>query len=412
MLNRYPFLSYVLPAGLARCGDAAAAPAVLLMMLAADQPPARAALVVGVLAGSCAVSAPFVGLLLDSTRHPRRIFVVALALLAGGLVVLAQPATPTIALVSVAAVAGLSGPALTGGWSAQLGSWVPRGSLPRAHAVDVLTYNVAGVAGPGLAAAVAASLGGAAAVHAAAGVVALALMWVALGPAWPSPAPGRAHAETPMTALRQGLALPLRHPDLARVAVATTGGHLGLAFVVVSTPLLGQQLTGDVAFGGALLSAFALGGILGASAAATRWFPYRGVTSVLVGTAGTGALFAGLPLAASPAAALIVMGLAGAVDGPVLAATFGARQTAAPPHLRAQVFTTAASLKMAAYAVGAVLAGHLVDRSVNITIATGALLHVTASLAAVAVGSLLARRGTGNPPPSRPSTEPSLANSR
>ena len=392
MLNRYTLVGYAAPATLARCGDAAAAPAVLLMMLLADQPAGRAALVVAMLAGSSALSAPFVGMVLDTTRHPRRVFVAALASLAAGLVVLAQPGMPTPALVLVAAIAGLSGPALTGGWTAQLGSWVPQPSLRKAHAVDVLTYNVAGVAGPGLAAAVAATLGGPSAVYCAAGTVAVALVWVGLRPGWP-PSPRRELvAGSRLGALRQGLALPLRQPDLARVAVATTVGHFGLAFVVVSTPLLGERLTGNVSFGGALLSAFALGGIVGALVAGHRRFRYEGVAPVLVGTALVGACFAVLPLLTSPWPVLGVMVLAGMIDGPVLTATFGVRQAASPPELRAQIFTTAASVKMGAYACGAVVAGRLAEQSVTLTIAAGAALHVVAAAAAIAAGSVVASR--------------------
>ena len=58
-------------------------------------------------------------------------------------------------------------------------------------------------------------------------------------------------------------------------------------------------------------------------------------------------------------AGLIALG--GLVDGPGLTATFGARQRWTPPELLGQIFTTAASLKVGAFAIGAALAGPAVN---------------------------------------------------
>ena len=56
---------------------------------------------------------------------------------------------------------------------------------------------------------------------------------------------------------------------------------------------------------------------------------------------------------------IAAVALAGVADGPQLTAVFAVRHREAPARLRAQVFTTAASLKIAAGALGAALAGHL-----------------------------------------------------
>src|SRR6185503_4442789 len=50
--------------------------------------------------------------------------------------------------------------------------------------------------------------------------------------------------------------------------------------------------------------------------------------------------------------ALAMVALAGLAEGPAFAATFATRQRWSPPSLRGQIFTTAASLKLGAFAVG------------------------------------------------------------
>jgi hypothetical protein len=86
--------------------------------------------------------------------------------------------------------------------------------------------------------------------------------------------------------------------------------------------------------------------------------------------------------------ALAASFVAGFFDGPLLAATLDLRQRVAPPHLRTQVFTTAASLKIGAFAVGSALAGPAAD-GVG---ARGMLVVAGAGQAVAAAAGLLARR--------------------
>jgi len=55
--------------------------------------------------------------------------------------------------------------------------------------------------------------------------------------------------------------------------------------------------------------------------------------------------------------ALAVTAVAGFFEGPLLAVTLNLRQRCAPDHLRTQVFTTAASLKIGAFSIGSAVAG-------------------------------------------------------
>jgi len=61
--------------------------------------------------------------------------------------------------------------------------------------------------------------------------------------------------------------------------------------------------------------------------------------------------------------------VAGLADGPQLSAVFAVRHRETPARLRAQVFTTAASLKIAAGSLGAALAGHLPSPGLALTVA-------------------------------------------
>jgi hypothetical protein len=54
-------------------------------------------------------------------------------------------------VVCLAALTGLSGPAVAGGWTSQLPRVVSRDVLTRCSALDALTYDAASLADPALA---------------------------------------------------------------------------------------------------------------------------------------------------------------------------------------------------------------------------------------------------------------------
>jgi MFS family permease len=87
--------------------------------------------------------------------------------------------------------------------------------------------------------------------------------------------------------------------------------------------------------------------------------------------------------AAAGAVPVAVVGalMVGLGDGPQLAALLAVRHREAPAGLRGQVFGTAVSVKLTAFALGAAVGGPLVTASVPVGLATAA----TAQLAAVAV---------------------------
>ena len=101
-----------------------------------------------------------------------------------------------------------------------------------------------------------------------------------------------------------------------------------------------------------------------------------------------GALMLTWPLARTLPVALVLIAIAALADGPGLSGTFAVRQDWAPAYLQGQIFTTAAGLKVGAFALGSAIAGPLVTGA-----GSSAALLVAAGLQVVgaAVGALAVR---------------------
>jgi sugar phosphate permease len=99
------------------------------------------------------------------------------------------------------------------------------------------------------------------------------------------------------------------------------------------------------------------------------------------------------PLAESLPVALVLVAVAALADGPGLAATFAVRQDWAPRELQGQIFTTAAGLKVGAFALGAAIAGPLVT---GIGSAGALLAAAGTSFLGAGAGWLLMRRPAGS----------------
>jgi hypothetical protein len=78
--------------------------------------------------------------------------------------------------------------------------------------------------------------------------------------------------------------------------------------------------------------------------------------------------------------------LAGAGEGPQLTALFAVRHRETPASLRGQVYTTAASLKIAGMATGAALAGPMAGRSVTACLLVAAGTELCAAAANLMAG--------------------------
>jgi len=351
----YP--AFLLAATLARLASEMFPVAAVLLVLDRTGRPGLAGAVVAATTLPAVVTGPVLGAWLD--RTPRRRVALAsnqvlLAICLLGILAAAGRA-PGWVLVLLAALAGVTGPLATGGYTSMIPLLVPERLLARANALEAASFNTAAIAGPAVAGAVAAAAGAAWAVLAEAVLAALALPAIArlprIGvPAGDDPAPLAA-------AIRQGLAHLVRTPVLRGVTVATAVGLGGSGLLTLAMPFWAERLGAGRAGSGYLFAALEAGAIAGALAAArpaASWPPQR---VVLAGLGLFGLVVIAWPLAPSFGAALGLVAVAGMVEGPAFAATFATRQRWSPPALRGQIFTTAASLKLGMFAIGSALAG-------------------------------------------------------
>ena len=353
-----------------------------------------------------AAGGPVFGALLDRSRRPDRVLAGTLAAYALGIVAVqaAVGRLPMAAVVPIALAAGLFNPSVAGGWTAQLPGLVTEGELARGSALDALTYSAASLAGPALAAVVAAGFGARAAVLTAAALVALAVPAAcSLSRSAPGPAlaPRRPWAARRMAAqMAAGFAAIATRRPLLRATVTSVVSYAGIGMLLVCCPVLGAQRLGGAARGALLISGMAVASLIANAILARR--PGRGQPDVwvLASTLAIGVSMAAVAIAPGWLT-LAAVSLAGAGEGPQLTALFAVRHRETPASMRGQVYTTAASLKIAGMAAGAALAGPLAGRSV-----TGCLLVAAGTELCAAAAYLLAGPGWLNRGRRAPVTTP------
>ena len=320
---------------------------------------------------------------------------------------------------AIALLAGLFNPAVTGGWTAQLPRVVTGRELDRGSALDALTFSAASLAGPALAAGVAAGIGARAAVLTAAALVVLAVPLACSLSRYRPPAAMETGQRR--VALRRqmaaGFAVIAARRPLLRATVTSVVSYAGIGMLLVCCPLLGAQRLGDPARGALLISAIAVAALTANAILARRprrsrrpgstrrGYP-RPDTWVFAST-----LVIGVSMAAAALApgwlTLAAVALAGAGEGPQLTALFAVRHRETPANLRGQVYTTAASLKIAGLAAGAALAGPLAGWSVTGCLLIAAGTELCAAAAYLATGSTRPgqREPAAAPPPGSAGTD-------
>ncbi|WP_405801326.1 MFS transporter [Streptomyces sp. NBC_01506] len=373
-------------AAAARTGDEMSGTALLLASLAVTGSATVASWLLAALTASAAIGGPVFGALLDRSARPGRLLAGALAGYASGLVIILATLgrVPVVLTVLVAMSAGLLGPALSGGWTSQLPRLVPYERLPRANALDALTFNGASLAGPALAGAVAGLWGAPAGV-----VVATALICLALPSAFGLPRRRARAASTAggiPAALTAGFRAIVRIRPLARATTVSVVSCVGQGMLVACAPLLGARVFGSPAHGAVLLSGVAVAALAANAVLSACPQPTRPDTVVAYGPLVIGA---GLLLAATghPVPVVAAVLLVGLGEGPQLTALFAIRHRESPERLRGQIFTTGASLKISGFALGAGLAGPLATRS-----PTGALLTAAGVQGLAALWGAVGRR--------------------
>ncbi len=367
---------YAVAATLARVGDGGAG--VGIVLLAVSRMGGRGALVGGLLVAALMVPHVFgarLGRAVDRARDVRcplaagcAVYAVALAV-AVGLLATGWPWPAGAALL----VAGLCGPLLTGGISSLVAGL--GGAPERALGIDVLTYAVAGSAGPAAVAGIAAVVSPMAGLW---GVAALILLAAALIRSLPvaERSPRRSEASGGGGALLLTVR-PLRRVTLTTLAVAATGGAVGVAAV-----LLAVDLSGDGSRGAWLICALGVGNLAGSLAVLAR--PLRGdaVRRSLGLAAALGAAYLLVAAAPSYPTAVAAFALVGLLTAPWVTATLDARDAYAPPGRRAQVFVALAGWKIAAGSAGSAVMGAAAGLGPRAVVVVGALVTLVCVMVA------------------------------
>ncbi|MFC5501143.1 MFS transporter [Lysinimonas soli] len=312
----------------------------------------------GLVAASLApsvIAAPLVGVALDRTRHPRRLVAASGLVTAAAFALSAFLGTvPLWAVVAALVISGAASPFFLGG----LSSFVTDGFADerRAYAADALSYNVGGVAGPGLAAIVV-SVGAA---GAGAFILAGASLLGAIAVSGLPMAPRARPEHGALAAIGAGTLHLLTHRPLAAVTLSGTVAQFGAGALPICAVALELQRADTPERGAWIVTAFAIGSLLGSLIATgrppRRW---RTETVMLVGFAGTGlltivaALDLGLPWT------IAAISLSGICTGPSTAAMLLLRKQQSPASVRSQIFTVGSGLRTTAAAVGAAVAGLL-----------------------------------------------------
>ncbi|MFC7937852.1 MFS transporter [Streptomyces sp. NPDC057387] len=390
MRKRYSFRSYLVGAVAARAGDEMSGPALMLAAFAVTGSTIAASSLLAGITISAAAAGPMLGALLDRADRPGRLLAGALAAYAVGLGMIlgGLGRWPFAVTLLIAMVTGLLGPALSGGWTAQLPRVVVGDHLPRANALDAMTFSVASLAGPALAGGVAEASGAPMAV-----VVSVVLIASALPAAWMLPArPGRVpgvQATSVAGDLVAGVRVIVGRPPLARATLTSSVSCIAQGMLTACIPLLGERVLGGAGRGAVLLSCVAISA-LAANVVLAR-FP-RSVAPDTVIWASALVQAAALALAAwgQPVVLVVAVLIAGTGEGPQLAALFAVRHREAPEHLRGQIFTTGASLKITGIALGAAVAGPVAAWSLPGALALAAGVAVFAALVFFVVGSATA----------------------
>ena len=387
--KRYTLTHYLFGALPARLGDEMSGQTILLMGLALTGSITLGSTVLAALTFSAAIGGPLLGAILDRSLHPGKVLAYALALYAIGIscIAISIAYLPVWLSIVVALTAGFLMPAVSGGWSSRLKSFIGDEQITRASAIDATTFNIAGLTGPAVAGLIAAIFGAHWAV-----VVLAVLLVMALPMAWSLPQKTIQRSSTHTTTLVKdvmvGFKIIIRNKKLFRITLVSAISYMGIGMLWVICPLIGQETFGNAGYGGVLASVVSIGALV-ATIVYAKWPTKHSpdavvfITTLILSMATLMLAFSG-----NIVIALVAMLVVGLADGPQLAAILAVRHREAPEQSRGQVFTTGASFKITAAAVGAALAGQVASTSLLFVI----LMACFVQIAGAAVFIILTRK--------------------
>jgi hypothetical protein len=205
--------------------------------------------------------------------------------------------------------------------------------------------------------------------------VAGVLVLAAVPFAWRLPATGE---RTPARFLDAAMVL-VRNPALRQATATSALSCAGIGMALVCYPVLGEQRLGGAGYGTLLLVGLSVASLLANTVLSRR--EYSPDAAVRWSTVVLAIGFAGAAVAPNVVLLAAAVALTGVGEGPQLAALFAVRHREAPPEMRAQVFTTAASIKIAGMALGTAVAGPLAAHSPALGLGAAAGMQVVAALA-------------------------------
>ena len=379
-------LRYLAAAALARLADEGSRVALLLLAIGQPGGATYGGLLVGALMVPHAVAAPLVGAAADRTRRLRALyacdlFVFGAAIFGSALFI----AVPWLAF-TLAAVAGCAAPLIQGGLTSLIAEIVADDlARQRAFALDSASYGVAGLAGPAIAAVVAAAFG---AVWAVAGIAVAGTVTGLLIGSLPIPNRLAGALRSVRPPLTRAAGAVWQRPALAAVTTATTVSQFGMGMLPPIAALLALQAHAP-GLTGASLSVMAAGGLVG-SLLYARW-PIRRLrpeTVVALALLAVAIPFVVMTFVTAMWPLLVLFSVSGLLNGPLFTALLTVRDREAPDEVRTQIFTLGAGLKTTAGAAGSGVAG------VAAGLGTGPLLLLVAGaqIVAAASGATLLRR--------------------
>jgi predicted MFS family arabinose efflux permease len=360
LLRRPGFVRYSATVAAVRATGTMFSVAGVLLILQRTHDLALAGVVVAAATLPGAITGPFLGGWLDVTRSRRRLLVLdrivtALALAA---VLLLAGHAPNWSLPLAAVVYGVTSPLSAGAFSAVLPEIAGPELLGVANAFEAASINIAFIVGPALAGLIAGVAGPALAVEVqlASGLVLAAV--IARDRTFelrPEHAEERARSVTEV--VREGLAatwriVPLRWNMVTDCIYVLAWGTLFIGF-----PVYAVSLGAGAHAAGYMWAAISAGSMVGGFALSRR--AAASSPRVLIGGCFLvmAATVTAWPLAGTVAVAIPLVFITGLCDGPALVGLISIRQRVAPARLRAQIFTTAASIHFAVIALGQAAAG-------------------------------------------------------
>jgi predicted MFS family arabinose efflux permease len=379
-LRRHPgYPLFYVTATLTRFADEMFSVGVVLLVLHRTGSAALAGATVAAVTLPSLVTGPVLGAWLDRAGDRRRQAMIVDQVLAAtsliAIVLLAGNA-PDWTVPAAALVAGITWPLSFGGFTSLIPVIVPDELLAQANALEATSFNMAIIAGPALAGTISALFSPAASLVTEAVLTIAAIGLIArVGAMDAAPT---ATTEPIGAIVRSGLLHLVRTPVLRGVSASGALALGGLGLLTVAFPFLAADELGvDRSVAGYMWASFAAGSMIGALLLVrlqTRFRPER--------------VMLAWPLASTVPAALGLIALGGLVDGPGLSSQFAARQRWTPSALLGQIFTTAASMKVGAFALGAAVAGPaVVALGAPGTIVLAACLQVAAVALGLALGA-------------------------